>query len=475
MFDSQTRLLLNILEILYREKKYVTVASLSNNINLERKAISTYCTNLEANYEEIILKKGWGYKFIGGLTEYQKVRLDIIKNCQTVIILKTIFFKKNITILKLSDENFISMASTRRNIHIINVYLKQFKVQIKTKKGQAFFSGKEENIRYCAYILFWKYLKYEKWPFYTIEHNKVRYELSNLLGNSELIIDNVTQKRWMYIFSINLIRYSQGYLIEDCFFSTSNYQIFNLVRPYFKISKYVLPQKEILFMSVLAQMTPLFYLSTNFGNKVLNLHKSIQTNYFYVIENLIDNLSISIPSEKLTKFRVIILSTLIRSEIFSYVGFSLTGYQTLKYFSLKFTGLSKKIDAVISANPSIYSNYDDQLLRAGMNEALLFIHSPSSYENIIIIELETDLSFGEEELLRRTLETILSLKANIRIVHQSEHLDEQNPYKITTLPYHKKSNVSRELVIHPSLGQKDIINLLNFVDGILNNRNLKTK
>lgn len=467
VLDTQTNFLLEIVDRLYKRKSFVTVASLAKCINLERKAISIYCANLENQYDVIVLEKGKGYKFDGDFADYQNIRTAIIINCHTVVIFKSIFFKKNTSILKLSTENFISVASTRRNIHEANKYLRKFNIQIKSKKGNLYFYGEEVDIRYCAYILFWKYLKGAEWPFEPIDKNKVVQTLEELLENSDSVIDEVTTKQWSYIFSINLIRFSQGYTVPEDMFSDVHRAIYRIVKPYIRMDNYMLPYQELVFLSVLVQTSPILYLNKTVGPKIFDLHTTKQTPYLTAMNTFIDSVSFPISQGKQMKFKVMVLATLVRSHLFKYTGFSLNGYQSKDHFSERFNGLLATVEHIVSSNESVFLEFDSQLLKIGFYEAFLFITSPERFEKRILVELQTDLSTGEEELLRRTLEKIFSIRANVAVVNQKDISEEDPAFTISTLPESVSQPMKDRLLIHPKLEERDVQQLLDYFDHYL--------
>lgn len=220
MIDDYEIVELRILEILESESRWWTIEEIAASLDLSKATIQKYLGILKSRLE------GFSSDQISIDTSTSKgvflhrapsfnihfIYSKILKELLSFTIFDSFLYNEYVSIVKISSENFVSIASIRRKYRVFNTYFKELNLSIKKDK----FTGDERQIRWFFSELYWQIFRGTVWPFQLIPEQFVRTMLNRIENffNMELIPE--AKEEMMYWITVNGIRHIKGHrVLED--------------------------------------------------------------------------------------------------------------------------------------------------------------------------------------------------------------------------------------------------------------------
>ena len=180
--------LLHIIRILLKQNTYVTIAELSNELNVSYKTIANDLKTVEAwlteHGLELIKKTGVGVNIEGSneikLSVYQfisrksKENIDYSPKARMIYIGMKLLLESTCRVHELADDLFVSRATVHKDIHSLTAIFESYKIDLLRKNNNGItISGSEKNFRNClielmkidnGYHIFYEMVKNTNYP-----------------------------------------------------------------------------------------------------------------------------------------------------------------------------------------------------------------------------------------------------------------------------------------------------------------------
>ncbi|HJB23933.1 MAG TPA: HTH domain-containing protein, partial [Candidatus Jeotgalibaca pullicola] len=180
--------LLHIIRILLKQNTYVTIAELSNELNVSYKTIANDLKMVEAwlteHGLELIKKTGVGVNIEGSneikLSVYQfisrksKENIDYSPKARMIYIGMKLLLESTCRVHELADDLFVSRATVHKDIHSLTAIFESYKIELLRKNNNGItISGSEKNFRNClielmkidnGYHVFYEMVKNTNYP-----------------------------------------------------------------------------------------------------------------------------------------------------------------------------------------------------------------------------------------------------------------------------------------------------------------------
>lgn len=273
---------LTILETLYFSEKSYSLEKLAHSISSDKRSAAQYCQKIQELPNTIHFSKTSSYyRFSGDAKEYQLLRSDILALSPIFQLVYQLILLSKIQINEFLDSLEISEFILRRHMTQLNKKLDPYQIQIKTKKGDIYLTGKETQIRYFSYLVLWETYQGVTWPFSTIDFEQTLSDVEGLFEAVGQQPNKIKALQWCYISAINLLRSSQGHLIDNKTLPSFTTQIWKEfseeVESFQQAIGDKLSETELRFSFLWMQSKTNFYLAENFLERALKLHLAKQT------------------------------------------------------------------------------------------------------------------------------------------------------------------------------------------------------
>lgn len=241
--------LLDIIRILLKQNTYVTIAELSNMINVSYKTIANDLKTVDVWLIEhgldLIKKTGVGVTIEGNsatklsvyqfIAEKSKENFDYSPKSRMIYIGMKLLLESTCRVHELADTLFVSRATVHKDIHSLASIFQSYKIElVRNNNSGMTISGSEKNIRNClielmkldnGYLIFYKMVKNTNYscdgsfPFLGLDVNDDEFiqflkVLENI--NSEylhtLLFDSLVQVL-QYLF-VSYIRVKENHVIH---------------------------------------------------------------------------------------------------------------------------------------------------------------------------------------------------------------------------------------------------------------------
>lgn len=128
-------------------------------------------------------------------------------------ILEYIFFHPRCSVAEIAEALYLSMSTVYRNLKKISALLSQeFDITLAT--NPCTFLASEWNIRYFFGLLFEEKYALDAWPYVHLNVKDMETFAQDCVSNSPFLHDYFPSKKMIHLFSVAMIRYSQGYLAQ---------------------------------------------------------------------------------------------------------------------------------------------------------------------------------------------------------------------------------------------------------------------
>lgn len=219
MIDEPEMIELRILELLESEAKWWTIEELSNNLNFSKATIQKYLGKLKTRIEllpetEVMLETSTSKGiFLHRLASYnvQFLYTDILKELIFFSIFNEFLYNEYVSIVKISSENFISVASVRRKYKAYNFYFQKLNLSIKKDT----FTGDERQIRWFFSECYWQIFKGTEWPFRIIPETFIDNIMETIQKFFDLELIPEVKEEVKYWATIQSIRHLKGYRVPE--------------------------------------------------------------------------------------------------------------------------------------------------------------------------------------------------------------------------------------------------------------------
>lgn len=219
MIDESEIIELRMLELLESESKWWTIEEIAMILDLSKATIQKYLGNLRARIEvlpktEIMIETSTSKGIYLHRTPSYNVQFlytQILKDLLIFSIFDKFLYDEHISIIKVSSENFISVASVRRKYKVYNKYFENLDLSIKKDT----FTGDERQIRWFFAEFYWQIFKGTEWPFRLIPLPFVNSVIETFQSffNIELIPE--VKEEMKYWTTINGLRHLKGYRVPE--------------------------------------------------------------------------------------------------------------------------------------------------------------------------------------------------------------------------------------------------------------------
>lgn len=299
MIDESEIIELRMLELLESEAKWWTIEEIAMQLNLSKATIQKYLGNLKSRIEllskaEIMIETSTSKGiFLHRLPSYnvQFLYTQILKELLIFSVFNSFLYDEHVSIIKISSENFISVASVRRKYKIYNTYFENLNLVIK----KDVFTGDERQIRWFFSEFYWQIFKGTEWPFRLIPLPFVNSVIETIESffNIELIPE--VKEEMKYWTTINGLRHLKGYRVpEDA--EISKYTLNNpLFIPFIEIMKNIFPNEaknkdergpgEMQYFFLLLSALPIMEKNTEYTQLMYQAHQTGNTQMYQMTKD----------------------------------------------------------------------------------------------------------------------------------------------------------------------------------------------
>lgn len=413
MIDESEIIEVKMLEVLEKEAKWWTIEDIATQLELSKATIQKYLGNLRVRLEsfseeeikiETSTSKGI-YLYRHPSFNIQYVYTRILKELLIFSIFSNFLYSEHTSILKLSSENFVSVASLRRKYKVYNNYFKELDLSIK----KDVFSGDERQMRWFFSEFYWQIFKGIEWPFRLIPEAFVEsvIETFQKFFNMELIPE--VKEEMKYWITINGIRHIKGYRVPEDE-EIQKYTLHNpLFMPFMDVMKDIFPNEaknkdkrgmgEMQYLFLLLSALPVMEKNIEYNQLVNQAHQKGNTMMYRMTREwlaLYEEIFGPLESEKVYSS---VESKLLRIHSFSYL------YHMGESFFFK----KSYVDEIIEYHPRFFEKMD--LIHQALSKQYGMITKNKTYlmENYALIAIE-ELSINQFE---RTVRLALSFSKGI--------------------------------------------------------------
>lgn len=286
MIDESEIIELRMLELLESESRWWTIEEIASLLDLSKATIQKYLGYLKARIEtfpkehimiETSTSKGI---YLHRLPSFnvQLLYTQILKELLVFSVFSSFLYSEHVSIVKVSSENFISVASLRRKYKVYNTYFETLDLAIK----KDIFSGDERQIRWFFSEFYWQIFRGTEWPFRLIPQpfvNGVIHTIQNFFG-VELIPE--VKEEMAYWITINGLRHIKGYRVPEDE-EIKKYTLNNpLFAPFMEIMKDIFPNEaknrdergpgEMQYLFLLLSALPVMERSVEYSQLIHQAH-----------------------------------------------------------------------------------------------------------------------------------------------------------------------------------------------------------
>ncbi|EOB3440578.1 helix-turn-helix domain-containing protein [Enterococcus faecalis] len=419
LFEKKHIYSIHLLKYLYEKQEFVLIEDLAMNLKINRKSVTQYLNNIQAiisqskklNDDILKIQNRQGAYFSGTPFEYNYICKQILKSSLTFEILEVLFFKNEPSLVSFCRNNFTTDSSVRLKIKKLNMLAEKQNIHIYISKGLIKVSGEESQIRYFAYILFWKFFKGIEWPFPQLDEVKIKESAINILSKLNIPATNISVRSLMYIIAINISRSRSHFPIESDFgyflmpdLPIIDSSIYNLIEHELGLPRPLL-ENELRYLTIQLLGYPQFYLYSDMFSKLQAYLKSstspiskMYTKAIKLFNTSIDWTLLSIEEKHISE--ATIMAALISSFLFPNFSFNSLGTYSGNVLRQHVPKLMDKMDTYINQIVGdITFPFNKNYLVAHLTEAYCYVHNYIDVEKCIYFTLESDFDFITHQLL----------------------------------------------------------------------------
>lgn len=219
MIDETEIIELRILQLLESEERWWTIEEIAVLLDLSKATIQKYLGNLKTRIEgfpeekimiETSTSKGI---YLHRLSSFNLHFLytDILKELLVFSIFNRFLYENHVSIVKISSENFVSVASLRRKYKIYNTYFEHLNLSIK----KDIFSGDERQIRWFFSEFYWQIFKGTEWPFRLIPQPFMKGVIEAIQNFFHMKIIPEVKEEMTYWVTVHCLRHIKGFRVES--------------------------------------------------------------------------------------------------------------------------------------------------------------------------------------------------------------------------------------------------------------------
>ncbi|WP_411860146.1 helix-turn-helix domain-containing protein [Enterococcus faecalis] len=495
ILDKDALIKLGILDCLYHKEEWSTADELSCVLNCEKKTIHKYTKDLMKEiqfFEQTKLKfeiiKGKGLKLsVNDQYTYSLFRQDLMKKTITVNCLMSIFFQRRNSLMYLSGKNYISESTTRRKLTQLKNVLSEYNIDLVGKQGRYYMLGVEKNVRLFMYNSIWEVFETKKWPFFSIDINKIKTFIDKVFEEKGIYLKEITKHRLSLFIGVCIIRYRQGFRIEEIGRNNS-------YSPYFTSSKvycyFEQRLQEDLYLPRMEAKYIYFFIVSQLGiheelNKLgdlLELHK--------YSNSLSYKSSLFIVNQIEIRYRVLnelekkeLMTKLLCIHMFMHVFPDFTKDVSLdpvvEKIKKELPGLVDQARIIIKLVPFKSKKalfFTNNYLIDQLTQILYSLGLGTKFEEKVSVYLETGLVSASEDILKDQIIHSCGKQFNIKFLPHERFEEGKPPLCVDILivtniteTILKKYNFKEIVYIHPNIKPKDINNLHKAIERIKNN------
>ncbi|MGG5312274.1 MULTISPECIES: helix-turn-helix domain-containing protein [unclassified Enterococcus] len=425
LLEKNIKTQLKILCRMYQSETSCSIEELALFAKSDKRSVNNYCIRIsELSENKCIQKQKNNYQFIGNEKDYRRLKVAIIESSSIFQIIKAVCLNSSINLSEYSARYQLSESFLRKQIGEINLLIKKYNLQLKTKRGEIFISGTEDATRYMIYTLLWEVYQGIDWPFSTINFDDVFYVMENCFKLVKQKLNKIKLIEWCFILAINLCRYSQGNTIDKDRLPAFSEELWKKFNDEIKDLKYLysvldLPEEELKFLFLWAQTRPSFYLRNEILLLAIKIHSKHETpikeyqDHFYKILS-----AIGLSPHKINQKRSLLNATLIANGINDYFFHPKSSKKkevttsVQQNYPLFYDKVSQMLSELKSEKPSL-----QWVQLWNLFEALFIVIPPTFFDKEIKILLETDLPLSIELMYINALQEQLKLYLKVLFVN----------------------------------------------------------
>ncbi|MCO5432957.1 helix-turn-helix domain-containing protein [Enterococcus faecalis] len=433
MIDSSVSIKLDIAELLYRSKFWVSSEEIAMYLKLDKKTIHRYTSELSEDildfnkdtlsFESI---KGKGVKLhVSNSNDYREFKQFLVDNTLTINIVKALALQKGNSLISLANDNFVSESTIRRKIQQLKEYVDHMDISITSRNGRYSIVGDEKEIRMFLFIILWKVYRGRTWPFSEIDHNKMITLINNLTQTTKFQIKEINKQKTAFILSICLLRYKKGEKIDLSKIDSKIISLCEVIDKHTDISKqlssyYFLPKNESHFFILLLLSHPGIYSVSLEHRSVAELCKNIEPEFYTTTISVLNRLLEHFELKASTTVYSQILNTLLANHLYLYMNpgthYDNNGYYIYPTLYSSYPVLIGKIkDFIKHTVPKdlLSSDYNAELLSSSYFFALAQLMDIKKYEPKICVYFESDFTLITEKSIINYVYSYLRSSYNI--------------------------------------------------------------
>lgn len=495
-FGNETKKELELLKLLYKNKRFMGTEEISECLKMDRRSVYKYHDLLlnkpymtkKEHMAVLSVKHGQGYKFNGSKKDYKILSRQVLQSNPFFELLETLLLDNKIIIAKFAYDNFVSESSVRKRMHELASLLEPMDFSLKKSKGTVHLIGKEMRIRFFMVAFFWRIFSGLHWPFTGISQRKCEKIVTEIYHECQIPVNTIELKLSYYVLAVTILRTRKGLKIDEEIHSVvdrfpfvkqpvspsdmKNMQSIKNILAEKLSAHYHLDRSNIEFIFLW------LYSRADFHQKNINTdcladidaHRSDSTlieKIMSLYPQLIKKADTGLVDEEKKRMIFVTLYTGILSvEMFGKMDYSLTGYNLKEYLSLKFTGLLQQSEELVKRN-KIYSKEPDKQEGLSLHVAVAWsmVARPISFSKKIKIKVETDLPFTIEQGIIERIQTTFQSYYPIEVSHSFK--EENYDFCLSTAPITELEGSTETLLINAQVTLSDLLAIQKKLDTLI--------
>lgn len=347
-----------LLEQIKDARDFISIQSLADKNHWERRTVLRYVESLVEDscaydHPKLIFTKKENMVRIT-YTDYKDFRslyLYILENSLPVQILESLLLGESVSLSDCLNKYFISESTFKRRLKPLKSFLAKYDLVLSRQSGIFTLTGREHRIRMFAYNFFWKLYRGRKWPFTTIDEQKVIAVSDYLLEEFSDAWNETNEHQIRYVLAVNLTRFRKGLKIhftEEQLHMYFTQEYLDEPKPW--LSVYQLPEEEVAFFFLLAQTQEKFLSIATFKDPVLKFHKETHSDIYEATEMFFSYFSQMVfPLSEKNKedYYTYIFADHFFCAMFNHFPVGMSGFANSSVIEERFPILTEKLDILI--------------------------------------------------------------------------------------------------------------------------------
>lgn len=433
LYSKEVRIMLNLLNEIYRETDGLTVETISLKTAISAKTVYKYIRDLNELSMETYNKKSIElsshnnhYYFYGDKIEFLTLRYLILEKCEALQLIFELIPSSSVNIYNFCSRFFISESTLKNNIRRINNIFEFLNLRLITRKNEIYLIGDEAIIRYCFSSILWRTYNGLIWPYNNLLNQSKLQNLKQILyKNPKARISLGKQDMFMTQLAISILRLNSSHALSNNELPsytkklTSNF----IHLEEFKITlkeQYFFPDLEVDFILLNLYLSPEQAGLVNRNEFTLNVLKNhsplIYNSSIQFIDFIQKKHTEWDPNSKNGRlFISAVLSAHIVTDLYKQASFNMQDLNLIYYASTEFPSL---IPSITQIAQSLNPNLPEDILRAfsfHLTKVYLLSFSPRDFEPEINVLLVSDSPAYVERGIIYRIKSILKYKYNLVI------------------------------------------------------------